>query len=86
MDVLVTGIGLLCSLGCLTESWQALLQGKSGLRLYQPFPELPQRPLGLIQQIPISLDSLTRRVVAAALQDAGLVTPLPDCGIVIGSS
>ena len=92
---MVTGIGLLSSLGSLTSSWQKLLEGKSGIRWHQPFSELPSYPLGLIgAQLdwqasparPIYLSSLTELLVQAALTDAGLVSPLPDCGVVVGSS
>jgi len=86
VDVVVTGIGLHCALGSLLTSWQRLLAGESGLRSHQPFPELSPRLLGLIDKEPVQLSSLTQQVVASALQDAGLVTPLPDCGVVMGSS
>ncbi|MDJ0691905.1 MAG: beta-ketoacyl-ACP synthase [Xenococcaceae cyanobacterium MO_188.B32] len=86
VDVVVTGIGLLSSLGSLTSSWQKLLEGKSGIRWHQPFPELPSYPLGLIGDRPIYLSSLTELLVQAALKDAGLASPLPDCGVVVGSS
>ncbi len=86
MDVVVTGIGLLCCLGSLTESWQSLLLGKSGIKLNQPFPELPPYPLGLIETTPIQFVHLRQLTVLAALKDAQLTPPLPDCGVVIGSS
>ncbi len=84
--VVVTGIGLLSALGFLTSSWQSLLQGKSGIGLHQLFPELPPYPLGLINRQPIELTNLTKLVVAAAIKDAKLDLPLPQCGVVIGSS
>lgn len=86
MEVVVTGIGLVSCLGDLQSSWQKLLSGQSGIQLHQPFPELKPRPLALIGKQPASLTKLTRLVVAAALEDAGLAPPLPDCGVVIGSS
>lgn len=86
MEVVVTGIGLVSCLGNLTETWNSLLVGRSGIEFYQPFPELPPYPLGLIQATPSQLISLTQQAVSAALQDARLTTPLPDCGVVIGSS
>ena len=87
MEVVVTGIGLVSALGAsLKASWQELLSGQSGIRLYQPFPELEPRPLALIGKQPAELTLLTQLVVASALEDAGLVPPLPDCGVVIGSS
>lgn len=86
VEVVVTGIGLLSALGSLESSWQHLMDGKSGIQQHQPFPELPSRPLGLIGQSVTSLTALTQQVLADALQDADLPLPLPDCGVVIGSS
>ncbi|MHC5758843.1 beta-ketoacyl-ACP synthase [Nostoc sp.] len=87
VKVCVTGIGLISALGgSLEDSWRNLIAGKSGIRLHQPFPELTPLPLGLIAQQPSELTMLTRMVVASALQDSGLVAPLADCAVVIGSS
>lgn len=87
VEVVVTGIGLISALGTsLESSWQQLISGKSGIHLHQPFGELSPRPLALIGKQPAQLETLTGLVVAAALEDAALVAPLPDCGVVIGSS
>jgi 3-oxoacyl-[acyl-carrier-protein] synthase II len=87
VEVVVTGIGLISALGTsLEDSWQQLIAGNSGIRLHQPFPDLEPRPLGLIGKQPVELAFLTQMVVASALKDAGLIQPLPDCGVVIGSS
>ncbi|MBW4639829.1 MAG: beta-ketoacyl-ACP synthase [Gloeocapsa sp. UFS-A4-WI-NPMV-4B04] len=87
MEVVVTGIGLVSALGdSLEASWQKLISGKSGIGLYQPFPELTPKPLALIGKQPEQLKTLTHLVVELALKDAGLVPPMPDCGVVIGSS
>ncbi|MBD2413263.1 beta-ketoacyl-ACP synthase [Nostoc calcicola FACHB-3891] len=87
VKVVVTGIGLVSALGgSLDDSWQNLLAGKSGIRLHQPFPEFTPLPLALIGQQPAELTTLTQSVVASALQDAGLIPPLADCAVVIGSS
>ena len=86
MDVVVTGIGLQSCLGSLAQSWASILAGKSGIKVQQPFTELPPVPLGLINQAPSNLTDLTKLVVRAALKDAGLRVPLPDCAVAIGSS
>lgn len=86
MEVVVTGIGLVSALGNLASSWQQLVAGKSAIKLQQPFPELKQIPLALIYRQPAYLQTLTRLVVNAAIQDAGLTLPLHDCGVAIGSS
>jgi 3-oxoacyl-[acyl-carrier-protein] synthase II len=87
LEVVITGIGLVSALGTsLEDSWQQLIAGNSGIRLHQPFPDLEPRPLGLIGKQPVELAFLTQMVVASALKDAGLIQPLPDCGVVIGSS
>ncbi|GAX42633.1 beta-ketoacyl synthase [Tolypothrix sp. NIES-4075] len=83
----ITGIGLVSALGTsLEDSWQQLIAGKSGIKLHQPFPGLEPCPLGLIGKQPVELRMLTQMVVASALKDARLIQPLPDCGVVIGSS
>ncbi len=85
--VVVTGIGLISALGNnLEDSWRHLIAGESGIHLYQPFSELRSLPLGLIGDRPAEVKSLTQQAVTSALQDALLVAPLPDCGVVIGSS
>jgi len=87
VDVVVTGIGLVSSLGTnLETSWYNLVAGNSGVRVRQPFAELKPRPLALITQQPANLSYLTQLVVSSAIKDAGLELPLPECGVVIGSS
>ncbi|MGB3509946.1 MAG: beta-ketoacyl-ACP synthase [Microcoleaceae cyanobacterium] len=86
MKVVVTGIGLVSCLGKLNHSWENLLKGKSAIKLYQPFGELPPQPLGLIDSHPADLSGLTKQVVENAIVSAGLALPLPECGVVIGSS
>ena len=83
----MTGIGLVSALGkSLEGSWRDLVLGKTGIKLHQLFPELVIIPLGLIAEKPSLLNTLTEIVVNSALQDAQLITPLPDCAVVIGSS
>ncbi|UBF25062.1 beta-ketoacyl-ACP synthase [Kovacikia minuta CCNUW1] len=87
MDVVVTGIGLASALGDLDNTWRFLLAGESGVKVHQPFLEIQPYPLALISgSKPFDLTILTRRVVTAALEDADLVPPLPDCAVVVGSS
>ncbi len=87
IPVVVTGIGMVSALGTDPQtSWQQLLQGKTGIRRHQPFAELSPRPIGLIGDRPSWLSALTRQVVQATLADAEINPPLPDCGVVIGSS
>ena len=78
--VVVTGIGLISALGNnLEDSWQNLTIGKSGINLYQPFPELEPLPLGLVSNQPAELKNLTKQAVTSALQDASLIPPLYVC-------
>ncbi len=86
MKVLVTGIGLTSSLGNLFQSWEKLLDGKSAIRLVKPFAELPPLPLGLINSQPVDLTNLIKQTVETAVKSSGLKLPLPECGVVIGSS
>ncbi len=87
MDVVVTGIGLRSALGNLSQTWQGLLAGRSGIQIHQPFAALPALPLGLLANCPaLDLRPLVQAIVADALTDAGLMLPLMDCGVVIGSS
>lgn len=86
MKVVVTGIGLVSPLGNLERSWERLLKGESAVKLHQPFGELPPLPLGLIDSHPADLTWLTKQVVETAVKSAGLSIPLPECGVVIGSS
>ena len=86
-QVVVTGIGLRSCLGCLENTWHNVLLGKSGIRLQQPFSELPTYPLGLIQENNLAkFSDLTEAIVKDALKDAKLDIPLSNCGVVIGSS
>lgn len=86
MKVLVTGLSLVSALGRTLESWDRLLAGHTGIRIAQPFSELSRCPLALVANHPGDLETLTQQTVAAALQDADLPLPLPECGVVIGSS
>ncbi|MFM6209091.1 MAG: beta-ketoacyl synthase N-terminal-like domain-containing protein, partial [Planktothrix sp.] len=60
--------------------------GQSGILPDQPFPELPRKPLALINHIPSDPTELLKVAIADALIMANLSPPLLNCGVVIGSS
>ncbi len=86
MEIVVTGIGLVSALGDRDQTWQAILDGQTGVSLAQPFTELPPRPLAMVADQPADLHGLLKDAAIAALTDAKLTPTLPDCGVVIGSS
>ncbi len=86
MNVVVTGIGCQTALGNLEETWQALLQDRSGIKIHQPFSALPAYPLALVGDRPGCLSDLVSPIVHATCADAGLTPPLQDCAVVLGSS
>ncbi|MEM9906696.1 MAG: beta-ketoacyl-ACP synthase [Cyanobacteria bacterium P01_D01_bin.44] len=86
-SVVVTGVGLVSALGNeAPTTWQRLLANESAIALRQPFLELPPGPLAMIGKTPVAVKALVETTVLAALADAQLSSPLPDCGVVIGSS
>lgn len=84
--VVITGLGLETCLGDLSHSWHSILQGKTGIVMGQPFPEFPPLPLALLRESPSSLRPLIENTVSQAIAHGGLVAPLPDWGVVVGSS
>lgn len=86
MEVVITGIGLRCSLGPLKPAWEQLLAKKSAIKSQKPLSHFSPLPLGLIGNFPLSLASLTQGILADTLRDAQLTAPSPDCGVVVGSS
>lgn len=84
--VVVTGIGLISALGDLDITWRCLIAGKSGIKHLQIFPEIPPLPIAMIGKNPINFNILSQLLLTSTLKDADLVTPLPECGVVIGSS
>jgi 3-oxoacyl-[acyl-carrier-protein] synthase II len=86
-NVFVTGLGLVTALGSSVQIyWDRLLQGETAVHLRQPFAELPVIPLGMVGKHPAKVQDLLTPALTEALEDAGLHHPLPDCGVVIGSS
>lgn len=86
MTVVVTGMGLISAGGNRVGTWSKLLSQGSAIAIAQPFPELPPCPLALIGETPADLKGLTQTLVHETLTDACLIPPLPDLGIVVGSS
>ncbi len=84
--VLVTGIGLLSSLGNLSETWTNIINLKCGISPQKLFSELGFFPLGLIKKTPILINDLTQIILKNTLINANLTPPLNDCAVVIGSS
>ncbi|QQE66525.1 3-oxoacyl-ACP synthase [Leptolyngbya sp. BL0902] len=78
---MVTALG-----SSVSETWERLLLGKSGLTPQQPFPDLPPLPLGMVEGGIVPLADLLQRAVTEAVRDAQLPFPDADCGVVIGSS
>lgn len=87
-EVWVTGIGLSSALGpTLLQGWAALLQGKSGISIQQPFLDLPPYPLGLVSDQPTGLNSLLDIALQDVLEDAQLSpSPKTAWGAAVGSS
>ncbi|WP_315861612.1 beta-ketoacyl-ACP synthase [[Limnothrix rosea] IAM M-220] len=86
MRVVVTGMGLCSGLGNLSQSWQALLAGKTAIRLRQPFSDLLVIPVAMLGKYPLNLESWRSPLVNDVLVDAKLTKPLKNCAVVVGSS
>ncbi|MEO1094576.1 MAG: beta-ketoacyl-ACP synthase [Cyanobacteria bacterium J06638_28] len=87
MTVVVTGLGMVSALGQETSQiWQRLIVGANAIALRQPFPELAPAPMAMIGKKPAQVDALLLKATAIAIQDAGLSFPMPQCGVVMGSS
>ncbi|TWT47596.1 beta-ketoacyl-[acyl-carrier-protein] synthase family protein [Botrimarina hoheduenensis] len=82
--VVVTGIGLVTSVGADREtSWAALQRGESGARRLPPHPDLPAGTLAAtVENLPLDFPGQTkhlpmlRSAAREALSDAGLEEPL----------
>ena len=70
----------------MSETWERLVLGNSGLTMQQPFPEFSPLPLGTVEGAILPLNDLLQRAVKEAVKDAQLPLPSADCGVVIGSS
>ncbi len=87
MEVVVTGIGLVNSLGNdRSSSWQKLLAGDSGIK----FANFPLAPVFWHESedfygLP-KVEGFLKQALTEAISDANLTLPLTDCGLVIGSS
>ncbi|PZV18142.1 MAG: beta-ketoacyl-ACP reductase [Pseudanabaena sp.] len=85
--VVVTGIGMMTAIASGRENtWQRLLANKSGIK----FDDQLQLPVARINYLVDSLSSrsqdLLEKSTLEAIADAELEVPLPNCGVVIGSS
>jgi 3-oxoacyl-[acyl-carrier-protein] synthase II len=85
--VVVTGIGMMTAIASGREhTWQGLLANKSGIK----FDNQVQLPVARIDYLENTYSSrsqnLLERATLEAITDADLEIPLPNCGLVIGSS
>jgi 3-oxoacyl-[acyl-carrier-protein] synthase II len=85
--VVVTGIGMMTAIASGRENtWQGLLANKSGIK----FDNQVQLPVARIDYLDNTHSSrsqnLLERATLEAIADANLEIPLPNCGLVIGSS
>ena len=90
--VVVTGIGMITAIANNREdTWQQILKGKSGIK-FDPKFQLPIERVQGLNKFPQVSRSQTRsqyllnKAVLEAIADAQLELPLPNCGLVIGSS
>ena len=90
--VVVTGIGMITAIANNREdTWQQILKGKSGIK-FDPKFQLPIARVQGLNKFPQVSRSQTRsqyllnKAVLEAIADAQLELPLPNCGLVIGSS
>ena len=83
----VVGMGLVSPLGKDKQTnWQNLLAGYCPIKIQQPFAHWSPVPLAMIASMPSDPTTLLLTALTEALQDAGWELPLPNCGVVIGSS
>lgn len=92
-EVWVTRMGLCSALGTtLQQSWSALMQGETAIRLQQPFLDLPPLPLALLGKQPAHLDHLLGLALddllptSCMLSDVASPRAQANWGVVVGSS
>ncbi len=85
--VVVTGIGMITAIATDREhTWQGLLEGKSGIKFDQQI-QLPVARINDLEDAHLSRSqNLLEKATLEAIADASLEIPLPNCGVVIGSS
>ncbi len=86
VHVVITGISILSCLGNTKQTWESIIQGKSGIRIHQPFPYFPPLPLGMIDSQPTPIEEITTSLIRQLCEDALLSIPQKEIGVVIGSS
>jgi 3-oxoacyl-[acyl-carrier-protein] synthase II len=96
LQVVVTGIGLVTSIGSdRSSTWHNLLAGNSGIKqiktqIQNQIKNLPLAPVvwkssEKFFDLP-KVEGFLKKAVTEAIADANLTIPLCDCGLVIGSS
>ena len=86
-QVVVTGISIQSCLGNTHNTWENILQKKSGITIAQPFEHLPPLSLGLITKNKPQITShLTKELIIDLWSDSSIDTANDDIGVVIGSS
>lgn len=86
VKVVVTGISLISCLGDKNHTWKRIIDGKSGIKLSQPFDFFPSLPLALIDSQPASIFDLTTQLIKDVCFDGNIFPPLHDTSVIIGSS
>jgi len=84
--VVVTGIGMMTAIALNREhTWQKILQGKSGINFDHQL-QIPVARIDDAGNLPSRAQYFLEKVVLEVIADANLEVPLPNCGVIIGSS